>query len=319
MPRGIAVAGTALADRILTIPAYPSAGELTVIRSLQTAVGGCVPNVAVDLRILDPTLPVFAAARVGRDENGALIERTLSAHGVHTGNLRKSEAPTDFTEVMSVPGGQRTFFTYSGAGGEFSADDLDFDTLPVSQLHLGYFLLLPRVDAGEGEKILAAAKARGIRTSIDLVSEHSDRYRSVVLPVLPLVDDLIINETEAGALTGLPPEPAKMREAAEILRAAGAGRVIIHFKTGAVCLSDEGFCTCPAIDIPRERILGTTGAGDAFCAGALLAIERGARDPEILEIASVAALGALLSPDATGGMKPLSVLRKMAGKDKKGN
>ena len=64
---------------------------------------------------------------------------------------------------------------------------------------------------------------------------------------------------------------------------------------------------------------GTTGAGDAFCAGALLAIERGARDPEILEIASVAALGALLSPDATGGMKPLSVLRKMAGKDKKGN
>ena len=110
-----------------------------------------------------------------------------------------------------------------------------------------------------------------------------------------------------------------MREAAEALRAAGAGRVIIHFKTGAVCLSNEGFCTCPAIDIPRERILGTTGAGDAFCAGALLAIERGARDPEILEIASIAALGALLSPDATGGMKPLSVLRKMAGKDKKGN
>ena len=136
------MAGTALADRILTIPAYPSAGELTVIRSLQTAVGGCVPNVAVDLRILDPTLPVFAAARVGRDENGALIERTLSAHGVHTGNLRKSEAPTDFTEVMSVPGGQRTFFTYSGAGGEFSTDDLDFDTLPVSQLHLGVIYIL---------------------------------------------------------------------------------------------------------------------------------------------------------------------------------
>ena len=47
---GITVAGTVIVDKINEISAYPQSGELTQIRSVQKAIGGCVPNVALDLK-----------------------------------------------------------------------------------------------------------------------------------------------------------------------------------------------------------------------------------------------------------------------------
>ena len=47
---GIAVAGTILLDKINEISAYPQCGELTKIQNVSFAVGGCVPNVAIDLK-----------------------------------------------------------------------------------------------------------------------------------------------------------------------------------------------------------------------------------------------------------------------------
>ena len=173
-----------IVDRINEISAYPKSGELTQILSIQKAIGGCVPNVALDLKRISPDLPVRVIGRVGNDEDGAYVRQTLDDAGLDTTGLLTDEtAPTSFTEVMSVTGGQRTFFTYSGASAVFGAEDMDFgDTLPEI-LHLGYFLLLQKVDDGDGLKILKAAKEKGIRTSIDLVSENSDRY-SLVKPCL---------------------------------------------------------------------------------------------------------------------------------------
>ena len=51
---GIAVAGTVIVDKIKEIAAYPNSGELTQIRGIQNAIGGCVPNVGVILRRSPP-------------------------------------------------------------------------------------------------------------------------------------------------------------------------------------------------------------------------------------------------------------------------
>ena len=55
---GIAVAGTVIVDKINEISAYPGLGQLTQIRSIQNAIGGCVPNVAVDLKKIAPQLTI---------------------------------------------------------------------------------------------------------------------------------------------------------------------------------------------------------------------------------------------------------------------
>ena len=303
MRKGIAVAGSILVDKINEISAYPNAGELTKIHGVQRAVGGCVPNVAIDLKRIAPDMEIEALGKIGKDEEGAFLQETLQKNGVLCNRLAFSEDKTSFTEVMSVRGGQRTFFTYAGASADFGFDDIPFDGLLAKMLHLGYFLLLDKVDGGDGEKILQKAQAEGIKTSIDLVSENSDRY-ALVLPCLPYTDNLIINETEAGKIAGIEPTDENLRAIAEKLKSFGVKeRVIIHTPTVGVCLSGDGFVCVPSYDLPNGFIKGTTGAGDAFCAGCLIGIYNGLSDEAILKLASGAAVAALSSADAISGMR----------------
>lgn len=301
---GIAVAGSVIVDKINEISAYPNAGELTQIRSIQNAVGGCVPNVALDLKKIAPQLPVSAIGKIGSDAEGKFVTDILKAGGVSTIGLAvKPVEKTTFTEVMSIPGGQRTFFVYPGAGADFGIADMDFDRIDAKILHLGYFLLLQKVDDGDGLKILQKAKEVGLETSIDLVSENSDRY-GIVLPCLPYTDYLIVNELEAGKLADIEPKPENLQKIAEKLKELGVRKkVIIHMPERSVCLSDEGYSCLGSYILPDGYIQGTTGAGDAFCAGALIGIYNGWADMQIMEFASACAVMTLGSTDATSGMK----------------
>ena len=300
---GISVAGTVLLDKINEISAYPESGELTKISSIKLGVGGCVPNVACDLKKIRPSLPVYAIGKIGEDADGKYILDYLNASGVDTTKIITDKSDnTSMTQVMSVTGGQRTFFTYPGTSSTFGYADVDFDTLNTKILHLGYFLLLDKVDNGDGLLILKKAKELGIETSIDLVSENSDRY-SIVLPCLPYTDYLIINELEASKLTGIMPKRENLELISRKLMELGVRKkVIIHMPDMATALSADGFVCVPSFEVKKEEIKGTTGAGDAFCAGALIAIHDNRSDKEILEFASSVALVSLFAPDATSGV-----------------
>ena len=314
MKQGIAVAGSILVDKINEISSYPSAGELTKIKSVQKSVGGCVPNVAIDLKRMANDLPIFAVGKIGADEEGGFVKQVLTENGVDVSQIVETSENTSFTEVMSVVGGQRTFFTHAGASADFGFADFDFDCLNVKMLHLGYFLLLDKIDNGDGVKVLKEAQKRGIKTSIDLVSENSDRY-ALVVPCLPYMDNLIVNETEAGALTGIEPSKENLKKIAQKLLAYGVKeRVIIHTPEIGVCLSKDGFTAVPSYDLPKGFIQGTTGAGDAFCAGALLAIYQEKTDEEILSFASAAAVTALTTADAVSGVRSEEKIKEFCKK-----
>lgn len=307
---GIAIAGSVIVDKINEIGAYPQSGELTQITAIQRSVGGCVPNVALDLKKIRPDLTIRAIGKVGQDEEGAYVKDILAGGNVDVSGIAVSQTmKTSFTDVMSVTGGQRTFFAYAGACADFGAEDIDFDALDSKMLHLGYFLLLDKIDRGDGLKILQKASALGIKTSIDLVSENSDRY-ALVAPCLPYTDYLIINEIEAGKLTGMEPLDENLEVIARKLRQMGVReKVIIHKPDRSVCLSDAGFSCLGSYILPDGYIKGTTGAGDAFCAGALIGIYEGWEDQSIMEFASGCAVMALGSADATSGLTDEAAIR----------
>jgi len=308
---GIAVAGSVLVDKINEIKAYPQSGELTQIVGLQKAVGGCVPNVALDLKKICPDMDVKAIGKIGNDEEGAYVSEVLSQGGVDvTGFVVDESNKTSFTEVMSVINGQRTFFTYPGASAEFGYSDIDFEHLDAKIMLLGYFLLLDKVDQGDGLQILQKAQEMGIKTSIDLVSENSDRY-SLVIPCLKYTDYLIINEMEAGKLAGIDPTDENLKQIAYKLQELGVKeKVVIHKPDYAVCLSGDNYTVVPSYKIPDGYIKGTTGAGDAFCAGTLIGIYKGWTDQEILEFASGCAVMALGKADATSGLVTESEIKE---------
>lgn len=311
--RKVVAAGSILVDRINEIVAYPKAGELAQIRALSRVPGGLVPNTGCDVHILDPEIPVAAFGAVGNDDDGRFAVAELKRRGLDTAGVVVKPAATSFTDVMSIPGGERTFFTYPGASADWGFDDFPFDRVSKGDLVLlGYFLLLAKIDAGDGLKILKELNRRGVETAIDLVSENSDRYR-LVRDCLPCVDHLIVNEIEAARIAG---READSPELAEALIESGVGQcVIIHEPTKGTLLRRGGTCIeLPSFTLPEGFVVDKTGAGDAYCAGVLTGLARGVDDCEILRRGRLAAIGALSGAGATAGVRELGELARWASK-----
>lgn len=326
--KGIALAGNILTDLVKTIDEYPRPGMLSSIRSVSRSVGGCVPNVGIDLAKIDRSLPLSAIGRVGDDEYGRYVLTQLACHGIDTGRVRISPtAPTSFSDVMSLRTGERTFFHACGANAEFSPEDVDLSTLGCRLLHIGYLLLLNRFDAPDPEHgtvmagFLHDVQARGIKTSVDMVSDSTADYGKTVLPALRYCNYAIVNEVECCTAFGLSPTKADgtpneddIRRAMEGMAAAGvADKVIVHAKPIGYCLDVKSgrFTAVPSLAFPRELIRGSVGAGDAFCAGCLYGLYNGFDDEWLLRFAAAAAAASLTEENAVDGMRPRDELFTM--------
>lgn len=318
----VTLCGTVLLDEVKKIDNYPEKGMLVTITEVSRAVGGAVCNSGIDLKVLDPTLAVEAIGRVGRDDKGDFILSALARHGILTDKIIRTDTPTSFTDVMTLEStGERTFFTMRGACSEFSFDDVDVSALDCDIFHLGYLLLLDGMDKENAEygteaaRLLAAVQARGIKTSIDVVSEQSDRFLRVVRPALKYCDYVVINEIEGGRVAGIDPHNesgklsvSRLREICEQLMALGVREaVVIHCPKLSCSLDKSGtFTLLPSVGLKRSEIVGTVGAGDAFCAGMLYAFARGLDAAEGMKIASCASICNLLVPDSVSGARPLA-------------
>ena len=200
----ITIAGNSLADIIKRIDAYPGKGMLCKISEVIPGVGGCVPNTGITLKTLAPAeLEVAAISRLGDDENGKFVLNTLKNHGLDVGRMIiDKEHPTSFTDVMTLPNGERTFFCAPAANDAFCEEDVRVDTLDCSLFHIGYLLLLKTLDEPDEEygtkmaRLLSKVQARGISTSIDVVSAEGERFAQVIRPALqyPLLDLGIVLE-----------------------------------------------------------------------------------------------------------------------------
>ncbi len=301
MTDGIVVAGSIIVDKIYEIPVYPNSGELVKILGESKAIGGLTPNVGIDIKRAFPDITVKAVGKIGNDELGVYAKKVLTENGIDVTAVKEGNASTSYTLVTSVIGGQRTFFSYAGANNEFGYDDVDFNALNAKMIHLGYFLLLEKIDAGDGLKILKKAKETGVKTSIDLVTENSNRY-SLVKECLPYVDNLIINEEEAGRICNITPTEENIPLILKTLKSFGVNeRVIIHTPNAGYCYDAE-LTVYNSINVPKDFIKGKTGAGDAFCAGALVGIYKNLSNYEILKMATVTATCSLRSAGAIDGI-----------------
>lgn len=323
---GITIAGNLIQDAIKQIDSYPEPGMLTSIRSVSYAVGGCVPNTAIDLARIDPCLPVSVCGKVGHDSAGSFILNKLQKSGVNTDLvLITDDAPTSFTDVMQDTSGQRTFFQARGANALFAPSELPIGALTCKMLHLGYLLLLDCFDAADSEYGTAAARVLhelqkvGIRTSVDAVSSCGGSFAEIMRPALPYCDNLIINEIECCAIWGLnpytadgKPDAAAIRTAMQLTHDAGVKeRVIVHCPEAGFLLDNTGFTVVGSLALPQSIIAGSVGAGDAFCAGCLYGIYHGFDNELLLRFASCAAASSLLRENSVDGMQCKDALLQM--------
>ncbi len=144
------------------------------------------------------------------------------------------------------------------------------------------------------------------------------RYRPLVLPALKHLDYLTINELEASEFSGLEirlpngePHVANIARAASALLDAGVRqRVVIHCPEGAWGVSrTEAGRWVPSCRLPPEEIIGSVGAGDAFCAGLLYGSHERWPLTASLQLAHACARASLQAANAIDGAKTLPELQ----------
>jgi sugar/nucleoside kinase (ribokinase family) len=317
MKNGIVIAGTMLLDKIKMIDVFPVEGMLCNIKSQSICVGGCVCNTAVDIAILSgQEIKIYALGRLGNDENGHYIIDVLKNNNIDTDSIVKCDTDTSYTDVMTVEdSGHRTFFHCRGANDEFCIDDIDFDNLDCDILHMGYALLLDKFDKKNKEygtelaKALSMVQKKGIKTSIDVVSEQSDRFKEIVTSSLKYCYYITINEIEAENVSDIPLRDkdkniieSNLKKTCEFFIAAGVKQVCIHFPAGCVAMKGVEYRQMPSLKLPDDYIKGNVGAGDAFCAGILYAAYKGLSLQESLVLAVCSASCSLSQPDSISGM-----------------
>jgi len=316
-----------IVDILYSVQGLPRPGELTTITDMQRATGGALCNVIRDLAIIDNSLPLTALGRIGSDGEGDFVLETLRSHKNIDLSMIKREGKTSFTAVMADEiSKERTFFHYRGANAAFCEDDINWDEIPSALLHIGYILLLDALDAEDAEygtkmaRLLCHARERGIKTSLDVVSEAGDRFRRIVPPALKYADYCVINEVEAEQITGIKLRDEKgallfafIPQALEAIRSFGVSEwAVIHCPEGGYGLDQNGgYVASPAVELPPAAIKGKVGAGDAFCAGTLYAALQNAGLKEALELGNAAAAASLTQPGAVEGMMKAEDLLKL--------
>lgn len=329
--RGLLAGGNWIIDQVKLVDVYPAREQLANIRGQYQGTGGAPYNVLVDLAKLGVDLPLYGAGLVGKDALGDIILADCRKYKIDARWLRKTDkAATSYTDVITEESnGRRTFFHYRGANAFWRADDLDFDLVKARIFHMGYLLLLDALDQPDPKcgtkaaRLLAAAQAAGLKTSVDVVSEDSDRFNRIVPPALKYVDYCILNEIEAGKTTGFKirqpdgsMDPVALRHAAGALLQSGVRElVVIHYPEGAFARTRTGEDVWQAsVKLPDKAIVGTAGAGDAFCAGVLLGLHEGWDLARALETGVCVAAMSLTDATCTGGMKPLSACMALGKK-----
>ena len=319
----IVLAGNIIVDNVKTITAWPEKGMLVPITALKRSPGGAVPNSGIDLKKLDPSVEVSAVGKVGADDAGDFVTAFMRERGLDVSGVQRVEGvPTSFTDVMTLAEtGERTFFNMHGADSRLVPEDIDPATLGCDLFHLGYLLLLDGLDAADEEygtkaaRLLAKVQAAGIKTSLDIVSEQSDRFARIVRPALKHCDYVVINEVEGSRATGLPATDAAGRPTVDGLRHIcealfGLGvkeQVVVHCPDLSVSLDRTGhFSALPSLDLPKGWIKGSVGAGDAFCAGMLYSFLKGLTAEEGMRLASCTAAMNLAATDSVSGAKSLA-------------
>ena len=318
MRSGVLCVGTVAVDYTKTIDALPELESLVLIEEVTQSTGGPGLNIAFDLLHLNAELPVEAIGCIAADSAGDyILEQTTSAGIVNSRMQRAITQQTSFSDALTLTSsGKRTFLFHSGSNDELDLSLIDADLNHPKILHVGAAGLHRYADnSNQWVELLKRAQALGIHTNMEMVYLAPSRTRELVLPCLPHLTSLVINESEAAALldTDLKVESPNSHVDWETLEGAASSLIslgvnqlaVIHTPAGAVAADSRGNTWRQgSVKVPQDRIKGTTGAGDAFAAGVLFGFHENWTVAESLLLAVAAAAQNIQSEFSSAGISP---------------
>ncbi|MFF0719692.1 carbohydrate kinase family protein [Micromonospora sp. NPDC003816] len=267
----VLVVGDVITD-VVAVLTTPLARGTDTPASIRFTGGGQAANTAAWLTTQN--VPVTLVGAVGDDGAGRDRIAELTAVGVDCA-VRTVPGIGTGTVIVLAGEDERTMVTERGANVRLRPEQVDAalaEAPEASHLHLSGYTLLDPESRPAGRHALAAARERGLTTSVDAASAAPLRAvgPAAFLSWVRGVDLLLVNTDEATVLAG-GLDPAAQGRAL----AATARRVVVkRGGAGATWVERTGtLVTSPA---RRVAVVDVTGAGDAFAAGLLAAWLTGA-------------------------------------------
>ncbi len=279
MDAHVVVLGSANLDMTLSVERVPAAGETVLTPSAPVrAAGGKGLNQAV-AAARTGTVPVTFVGAVGDDGDGRYLAERLTAAGVHPMLRVDPSRATGLALVLLERDGENRIVVASGAN--LALDDIT--AVEARELGAADVVLMPAETPVTG----LVESARAARAGGALVVLNAAPVPARIVDLVPFVDVLVVNETEALAVLDLlrhdeQPPPGGSGIAAEPPLAAVAADLTRWFGVVVVTLGGRGVTWArageparytPALEVP---VADTTGAGDTFCGCLAAALAAGA-------------------------------------------
>jgi sugar/nucleoside kinase (ribokinase family) len=250
-----------------------------------------------------------AAAYIGKvaeDQLGEVFAHDTRAIGVAfvTGKLAGGAA-TGRCLINVTPDSERTMCTFLGASVELTAADVEPALIEGAAIvYLEGYLFDPPEARRAFAKAAGLARASGRTIALTLSDSFVvERHRESLLAFIDAeVDLLFANEAELTALF----ETDDFAEASLAIR--GRCKIVAATRgaAGSVVITPAGCQAVPAF--PAPRLIDTTGAGDQYAAGFMLALARGR------SLEDCARLGGLAAAEVIShyGPRPQTSLAELA-------
>lgn len=293
--KGVSVIGNVQADLIVrTAAQLPSPGTERLVENMRVRAAGNGGNSALALAYLGS--PPDLVGCVGDDAFGEMVLAQLRDAGLRDGVETLPEMPTGLSIAFEAEGRDRSFLTLLGSMAAFEASMVPPEALESGfVLFCGYFNL-PSMRGGPTLALLEKVRTGGGVTLFDCGWDPDgwvEAARREVLDLLPHVDVLLPNEVEAQKLGG----SEDSLEAARKLQFLSGGWIVVKLGPEG-CLAAGPRGETHRVRAPAVRLSDSTGAGDAFNAGLLHSLSRGADMPEALDFATRVASTVVSRPSA---------------------
>jgi adenosine kinase len=295
---GLEAGNAILADEEKHMPLYD---ELTAMPGVEYIAGGAAQN---SIRVAQWMLQTPGATSyigcVGKDETAATMKKCVAKDGVNAAYM-ECDKPTGKCAVC-VTGVERSLCAYLSAANEYKVDHLkepaNMAILKKAKIvySSGFFTTV----SPDSLKLISEVcdtdgKTFCFNLSAPFIMQVPP-FKACLMETLPYVDYLFGNETEA--LTFAESEswteksiPEIAKKIAALPKKNGKSRtvVITQGKDPSVVVKDGEVTEYPIIELPKEKLKDTNGAGDSYVGGFLAGLALGRPIAECHNAAAYAA------------------------------
>ena len=286
-PPRIVIVGSANIDLVTYTDEFPRPGETIFGKEFSLGFGGKGANQAVAARLCGADTAMIA--RVGDDLFGPATIDNFAARGIDVSHVKvTSGVSSGVAPIFVESNGQNRIWVVKGANDRLRPSDVEA-AAPLIE-GADFLVLQLEIPLETVFHTLRFARSLGIRTILNPAPAQP-----LDLEAAGFADYVTPNETEAGALAGLPVgNMDEARACARCLLHRGLRKVIITLgANGCLLATPEAMHQVPPFAVTP---VDTTGAGDAFSGSLACFLAEGYAEMEALLRANLYAALSTLSP-----------------------